>query len=68
MSDRDEPLVHAIIQMGHSLGLKIVAEGVEDAATLERLKLLGCDSAQGYYWSKPVAEAEFLKLLASRRQ
>lgn len=68
MSDRDEPLVQAIIQMGHSLGLKIVAEGVEDEATLERLQQLGCDSAQGYYWSKPVAEAEFIKLLMSRRQ
>ncbi len=66
MSDRDEPLVHAIIQMGHSLGLKIVAEGVEDAATVARLVALGCDCAQGYYWSKPVAEADFLRLLPSR--
>ena len=66
MSDRDGPLVQAIIQMGHSLGLKIVAEGVEDAATVERLKLLGCDSAQGFYWSKPVIESEFVKLLRCR--
>lgn len=66
MSDRDEPLVHAIIQMGHSLGLKIVAEGVEDAATVERLKALDCDGAQGYFWSKPVAESDFLRLLARR--
>ena len=63
VSDRDEPLVKAIIQMGHSLGLQIVAEGVEDEATLQRLIELGCDAAQGYYWAKPLAESEFLKLL-----
>ncbi len=63
LSDRDEPLVHAIIQMGHSLGLQIVAEGVEDEATLQRLIDLGCDAAQGYYWAKPLEESEFLKLL-----
>ncbi len=68
ISDRDEPLVHAIIQMGHSLGLKIVAEGVEDAATVARLTELSCDSAQGYFWSKPVAEVEFINFLVSRRQ
>lgn len=68
VSGRDEPLVQAMIQMAHSLGLKIVAEGVEDAATVARLTALGCDSGQGYYWSKPIAEADFVALLGSVRQ
>jgi EAL domain-containing protein (putative c-di-GMP-specific phosphodiesterase class I) len=46
--------VKAIINMATSLGLKTVAEGIEDEATLEKLIMLGCDVGQGYYWSKPV--------------
>jgi EAL domain-containing protein (putative c-di-GMP-specific phosphodiesterase class I) len=53
-SEQYEPLVKAIINMATSLGLKTVAEGIEDEATLEKLIMLGCDVGQGYYWSKPV--------------
>jgi diguanylate cyclase (GGDEF)-like protein len=47
-------IVRAAIDLGHALGLDAVAEGVEDEATLERLALLGCDLAQGYFIAKPM--------------
>jgi diguanylate cyclase (GGDEF)-like protein len=50
---RDVALVRATVDLGHALGLRVVAEGVEDAATLELLAGLGCDVAQGYYISHP---------------
>jgi diguanylate cyclase len=46
-------LIRATIELGHALGLRIVAEGIEDAATLELLSGLGCDLGQGYYISTP---------------
>ncbi|HEV2373775.1 MAG TPA: bifunctional diguanylate cyclase/phosphodiesterase [Streptosporangiaceae bacterium] len=46
-------LVRATIDLGHALGLRIVAEGIEDSATLELLSSLGCDLAQGAYISTP---------------
>jgi diguanylate cyclase len=51
--DRALDLVRATIELGHALGLRIVAEGIEDSATLELLSDLGCDLGQGYYISKP---------------
>ncbi len=63
MSKRDEPLVQAIVQLAKSLGLNTVAEGVEDAQTLLKLQQMGCDEAQGYFWSPPLAEAEFIRFL-----
>jgi EAL domain-containing protein (putative c-di-GMP-specific phosphodiesterase class I) len=47
-------IVRSTIDLGHNLGLKVVAEGVEDAAGLQRLKDLGCDQAQGYFVSRPL--------------
>jgi EAL domain-containing protein (putative c-di-GMP-specific phosphodiesterase class I) len=45
--------------MGRILGMKVVAEGVEEADQLERLKRIGCDYVQGYYYSKPLPADEF---------
>ncbi len=50
---RDLDLVRATIDLGHALGLRIVAEGIEDVATLELLTKLGCDIGQGYLISIP---------------
>jgi len=50
---RDLSLVRSTIELGHALGLRVVAEGIEDRATLELLTELGCDIAQGYFISKP---------------
>lgn len=53
----DANIVGSTIELGHSLGLKIVAEGVEEADTLLMLGKLGCDFAQGYLLSKPMPAA-----------
>jgi diguanylate cyclase len=50
---RDVELVRATIELGHALRLRVVAEGIEDKATLELVANLGCDLAQGYFVGKP---------------
>lgn len=56
-------IVNAIIEMGKKLGLTIIAEGVENQEQLNFLKLHKCDLIQGYYYSKPIPEAELTQLL-----
>lgn len=63
---RAAALVIATISLAHSLGLRMVAEGVEDEATLSQLARHGCDQAQGYYFSRPVPAAEFDQWLLRR--
>ena len=53
----DAVIVRSIIDLAHNLGVKVVAEGVEDAAALAMLVDYGCDAAQGYYFSRPIAAA-----------
>lgn len=60
---QNQAIVVAIIQMAKSIGLITVAEGVEDKQTMDLLSSLGCDLAQGYYWSKPVPNEDFLKIV-----
>jgi diguanylate cyclase (GGDEF)-like protein len=55
----DEVLVRSVVQLARSLGLRSVGEGVETAAQLERLRALGCDSAQGYLFGRPQVEPRF---------
>jgi diguanylate cyclase (GGDEF)-like protein len=62
--ESDLIIVRSTINLGHDLGLKVIAEGVEDAATLERLTVLGCDLAQGYHVSRPLASDAFVRWLA----
>ena len=50
----DESIVKAAVDLAHNLGLKIVAEGVEDEKTLDLLTEMGCDYAQGYHMAKPM--------------
>jgi EAL domain-containing protein (putative c-di-GMP-specific phosphodiesterase class I) len=56
--DRELDLVRSTIELGHAMGLRIVAEGIEDESTLALLADLGCDFAQGYYISKPKPASE----------
>lgn len=64
----DAAIVTAIIAMAHSLGLQVMAEGVETRQQLAFLKALKCDQAQGYYFSPPVAAEEFGVLLGDPRR
>jgi len=50
----DEVIVHSTIELAHNLGLEVVAEGVEEKIVYEKLKKYSCDTAQGYYMSKPM--------------
>ena len=54
-SPEDAMIVRSIVDLGRNLGVAVVAEGVENAATWERLKMLGCTAAQGNHLSPPAA-------------
>jgi EAL domain-containing protein (putative c-di-GMP-specific phosphodiesterase class I) len=54
----DAMIVRSTIDLGHNLGLQVVAEGVEDQQTWDLLRDLGCDLAQGFFMSKPVPPEE----------
>ncbi len=62
---KDSAIVRSIIDLGHNLGLAVVAEGVEDQATWQRLRAAGCDVAQGFYMSRPMPAAELEHWLAT---
>jgi EAL domain-containing protein (putative c-di-GMP-specific phosphodiesterase class I) len=59
--------VASTIDLAHRLGLRVVAEGVEQAATLDRLRALGCDESQGYLHSRPLPAAELCDWLRRQR-
>ena len=63
VDERSAAVVRAVVDLAHVLGLTIVAEGVEDAATAARLQEFGCDVGQGYYYSRPLTSEELLRLL-----
>ena len=65
MTLEDSTIVAAIVSMAHSLNLRVIAEGVETTASLQLLKTLGCDEAQGNYFSRPVSADEFAGLLSA---
>jgi EAL domain-containing protein (putative c-di-GMP-specific phosphodiesterase class I) len=68
MRDRDSAaIVSSTIELGHNLGKKVVAEGVEDLEVWNRLAALECDVAQGYHISRPMPAAEFAAWEASWR-
>lgn len=54
----DLTIVQSTINLGHDLGIKVVAEGVEDQKTVDKLIDLGCDAAQGYYICRPIPAVE----------
>jgi diguanylate cyclase (GGDEF)-like protein len=63
----DAVIVRSIVDLGHSLGLRVVAEGVETVDTWRALEALGCDLAQGYLVSRPMPGEELARWLATHR-
>ena len=59
-------IVRSVVDLGHNLGFRLVAEGVESEQTLAALAVLGCDVAQGYYVSRPITVAAFDAWCAGR--
>ena len=56
--ENDASIVRSVIELAHSLGVRVVAEGVEDECTYDRLVSYGCDYVQGFYLGRPVVPAE----------
>jgi EAL domain-containing protein (putative c-di-GMP-specific phosphodiesterase class I) len=63
--DDDLAIVRSTIRLGHDLGLTIVAEGIEDGRTWDRLHRLGCDVAQGYFIGRPMPASAVVASLTS---
>lgn len=57
-NDSDAAIVRSIVSLGHRLGLKVIAEGVETREQLDFLRLCGCDELQGYYLSPPLSAGD----------
>jgi EAL domain-containing protein (putative c-di-GMP-specific phosphodiesterase class I) len=60
-------IVKAVIEMARSLGISVTAEGIETQAQQTWMQHLGCDSAQGYLFARPMSGEDFLKLFIDRR-
>jgi EAL domain-containing protein (putative c-di-GMP-specific phosphodiesterase class I) len=58
-TDDSMAVVKAVVEMSHALGLRVVAEGVRNEQLAAIVSMLGCDSAQGYFWSRPMPAGEF---------
>ena len=67
-NQNDAVIVRSTVDLGHNLGLRVVAEGVEDQATLKELATLGCDTVQGYFVARPMPAAELAAWLATQPQ
>jgi diguanylate cyclase (GGDEF)-like protein len=62
---QDVAIVRSIIDLGHNLGFKVIAEGVETGSSWDMLSSLGCDAAQGFHISKPLSESHFASWLSA---
>ena len=61
----DTAIVHMIIELAHTLGLEVIAEGVKNEEQAELAREMGCDMAQGYHFAKPLPPEEIPALLSS---
>jgi EAL domain-containing protein (putative c-di-GMP-specific phosphodiesterase class I)/GGDEF domain-containing protein len=63
----DQSIVRTIIELGRNLGLKLIAEGVEELQQQNMLQTMGCDEIQGYYFSRPLPEQVFIEFVQQHR-
>jgi len=63
--EQDAAIVRAIVELGHNLGMRIVAEGIETEEVYARVAALGCDEAQGYLMGRPVPAEAFVALASA---
>ncbi len=66
-SERGAKIPEMVIQLSHKLGLKVIAEGVEDLAQADVLQNLGCHEAQGYYFGRPMEPSALMDWLAAQK-
>ncbi|MGA3068711.1 MAG: EAL domain-containing response regulator [Terracidiphilus sp.] len=66
-SDRDRIMVRKTVEMGHELGMHVIAEGVETKEQLDLLRRDGCDSVQGYFFSRPLPPGKLVSWLETYR-
>ena len=62
----NDEIVRAIVSLARTLNLKVVAEGIETASQLAKLKELGCESGQGFYFAAPMAFADLCEFLRQK--
>jgi EAL domain-containing protein (putative c-di-GMP-specific phosphodiesterase class I) len=67
-STKNCEIVSTIIMLAHKLGMDVVAEGIETEQQMKTLQSLGCEYGQGYFFSKPLAKDDALKLLSQNPQ
>ncbi|TQV72108.1 EAL domain-containing protein [Aliikangiella marina] len=65
---RNAAIVDSLVDLSHKLGIKVVAEGVEEKQQLSQLMKIDCDYVQGYYFAKPMPVSEFEEFVANRRK
>ena len=61
----DTAIVHTIVELAHTLGLEVIAEGVESEGQATLLREIGCDFAQGYHFARPLPPDEIPAVLSS---
>lgn len=64
----DEAIVRSTIELGHNLGIIVVAEGVEDELTLEHLRAFKCDKIQGFHFARPMPETDIMEFITQANQ
>jgi len=64
---RDEAILATLVRLGHTLGLSVTVEGVETVAQVERLRAIGCDTGQGWYFGRPEPPEEIAERFAPRQ-
>ena len=62
-AERDDALLNSVIKLGQKLGMKVTQEGVESVEMMDRLRRAGCNTVQGYYYSRPITQEDFAAFL-----